>query len=279
MGTIVPPPPPRLDELRFHFQPVFALASGAAGWSEALVRWHLPDGTVLGPAEVLPHWLAAARQPTFTRYTLEQAAAALALRPAGHVSVNLSPAQAILPATIQTLEALLPAVRSRLRIEITEQRVRDVPGLASALAAVRRCCGGVLLDDVTPDDLDLRSHANASVDGIKLDRSVVASLASVDAGSVARRFVASVSQRFPIVVAEGVEDPHVCEALAELGVSHAQGFGLARPRRDFGEAHLECRAAVLAPVLPPIAPAAKRCSIESDYPTARGGLTDDERSS
>ena len=237
-----------MSELRFFFQPIIPLELGGRGWSEALVRWGLPDGTVRGPIDVLPHWLAPPRQASFTRYTLEQAATALALLPAAHVSVNLSPVQAIHPITVQTLDGLLPEVRSRLRVEITEQRVRDLNALASSLTTMRELCEGVLLDDVTPTDLDLRSHEGVDVDGVKLDRSVVASLLTAKHGAEARRFVTAATERFPIVVAEGIEDPELCDMLRELGVSHAQGFGLARPRQELEGTWLDRRIAFSAPV-------------------------------
>jgi predicted signal transduction protein with EAL and GGDEF domain len=45
----------------------------------------------------------------------------------------------------------------------------------------------------------------------------------------AHKFVQEVVHRFEIVVAEGIEDPNACAELAALGISHVQGFGIARP--------------------------------------------------
>ena len=69
---------PRIDELRFQYQPIVPLSPDEPGWSEALVRWQLDDGTIRGPNDVLPHWLASARLEVFTRFSLERAAVALA---------------------------------------------------------------------------------------------------------------------------------------------------------------------------------------------------------
>ncbi len=240
------------------YQPVVALREGGAGWSEALVRWLLPDGTVRGPLDVLPHWLAAPRQAAFTQYTLSQAAAALGSAPDAHVAVNLSPVQALHPVTLAVLDGLLPDVRARLRVEITEQRVRDMPALNSALAAIRERCAAVLLDDVTERDLDLRSRATEGVDGVKLDRSVVCRLFSPDEADIARAFVRAACDRFPIVVAEGVEEVDVCETLAALGVTHAQGFGIARPRNELEGAHVDRRVPFRPPAPQPAAFAPRR---------------------
>ena len=257
MSTESEPIQPRLGELRFMYQPVVALCEEGIGWSEALVRWLLPDGTVRGPLDVLPHWLAAPRQAAFTQHTLAQAAAALGAAPDAHVAVTLSPVQALHPVTLAVLDGLLPNIRARLRVEITEQRVRDMPALNSALAAIRARCAAVLLDDVTERDLDLRSRATDGVDGVKLDRSVVCRLASRDDAGGALAFVRAVCERFPIVVAEGIEDASVCEALAALGVTHVQGFGIARPRTELANAHIDRRVPFRPPAPEPKAFAAR----------------------
>lgn len=220
---------PSLHELRFHYQPIAPLAGHEPGWSEALVRWALPDGTVRGPLDVLPHWLAPGRLETFTQHTLRSAAAAVADANGAVVSVNMSPTQVMHPAALAELERLLPEIRSRVRIELTEERVHDPGGLRDAITVLRERCQILLLDDVTPEDLGHRAYDGDSVDGVKLDRAVVALFFDTARRPDVTRFVRAAAERFPIVVAEGIEDPAMCDALAELGVTHAQGFGIARP--------------------------------------------------
>lgn len=225
------PTPARLSELRFLYQPIEPLAD-ADGWAEALVRWYLPDGTVRGPLDLLPYWLAEPRIATFTRYTLSCAAGALAAAPHASVSVNLSPLQVLHPRTLASLEAMLPALRERLRLEITEQSVSDLRALGSALTELRARCRSLLLDDVTPDDIDLRSRACDHLDGVKLDRSVIVGSFAPDTAGAMRRFIRDACDRFETVVAEGIEDAERCDDLRELGVTHVQGFGIGRPRAE-----------------------------------------------
>src|SRR5690554_2034444 len=116
---------PRLEELRFLYQPIVPLGGGN-GWSEALVRWQLQDGTVKGPLEVLPHWLAPARLERFTRFTLELAARAAAANLEARVSVNLSPAQLFLAGTLLLLEGWWPRVGWGLHTEPTDRASIDV---------------------------------------------------------------------------------------------------------------------------------------------------------
>lgn len=233
-------PLPRLDELRHHFQPIVPLGANQ-GWSEALIRWQLQDGTIRGPLDILPYWLSPARLATFTAFTLDRAGRAAVVNPTAKISVNLSPAQVLLPDTLNILEGMLPNVRSRLHIELTEQVFSDGGSLANKLRQLKERCGVVLLDDVTPTDLAIRTRFDAPVDGVKLDRSVVQAVLGVKVPdldqSVARKFLSEVTQRFSLVVAEGIEDPNACEELAALGVSHVQGFGIARPEPELRSEH------------------------------------------
>ncbi len=246
---------PRLDELRFLYQPIVSL-TGGEGWSEALVRWQLQDGTVRGPLDILPHWFAPTRLDRFTSFTLDRAARAVAANPGARVSVNLSPAQVLLRGTLTLFEGMLPAVRSRLHIELTEQVYADGGALATRLRLLRKRCGIVLLDDVTPADLETRLRYDTVVDGVKVDRSVVAALLEKDGldglgRSSARRFLREAVARFEVVVAEGIEDPNACEELAALGVSHVQGFGIARPGPELrSEAAVDALAPFPAGALP-----------------------------
>ncbi len=246
--------PPRLDELKHLFQPVVPLGSGE-GWSEALVRWQMKDGTVRGPLDILPFWMSPNRLEAFTRFSLDRAGRAAVSNPAARVSINLSPAQILLPGTLHTLEGMVPEVRSRLHIELTEQVYSDGGALADRLRLLKERCGVVLLDDVTPTDLATRMRFDSPVDGVKVDRSVVLALLGAPdeelSQAAARSFVIEVVERFELVVAEGIEDPNACEALAALGVSHVQGFGIARPapelRSVMSVAALSRRTGIQAP--------------------------------
>ncbi len=241
---------PPLDELEFQYQPVAALVESEPEWLEALIRWNLPDGTVRGPLDVLPHWLVQNRQDVFTRFSIEKVAAVLGRYETAQVSINLSPLQLISPATAAVLEGLLPHVAARLRIELTEQRFGDTRRLWSSLGAVKQLCGAVLLDDVTESDLADRIPGGDLIDGVKVDRSVTLELMDAQRSRRAENFVVELSRRFPVVVIEGVEDVSLCERVAALGATHVQGFGIGRPSPEpvftLGEPRLPAVEAIAA---------------------------------
>jgi len=224
-----PASPPALEELGFQYQPVAPISPGVLGWHEALVRWHLADGTIRGPLDVLPYWLGPHRQPAFTRFTVEQAASRLQGDAHARLSINLSPRQVTHPAALAALESLLPAVRGRLIVEITEQQHRRVSQLRSSLEALSERCHVVLLDDVSVEDLLGSGRVLEPVDGIKLDRSVLLALGDDDRRVALAKAVRDHAERFPIVVAEGIEHPAQVAWLAGMGVTHLQGFAIGKP--------------------------------------------------
>ncbi len=229
-----PPMSPELDDLQHFYQPIASLGAAPAGWSEALVRWRLADGTVRGPLDILPYWLAPGRREAFTHFTLLRAAQALATNPGVSMSINLTPGQLLLPVTLCTVTGMLESVTRRLYVEVVEAQPEESPALARQLAVLRERCGAVLLDDVTPTDLDGRLRFGTPVDGVKLDRSVVRA-ALYSEGVLrdgAQEFIQRARDRFEFVVAEGVEDASACEALKALGASHVQGFGIAKPEAE-----------------------------------------------
>ncbi len=229
---------PRLQELRFQYQPVVALDETAPGgtWFEALVRWNLTDGTILGPLAVLPYWLGPTRRHAFTTFTVQQAALTLSRHANARLSINLSPDQLVHPGTVQALAALRPQVRERLVIELTEQRIADIRGYWRALEAIREVCGMIVLDDVSFDDMASRYRPGAPVDGVKLDRDLLPALLGRERHDAALALLERARERFGVIVAEGIEDPVALDALATLGISHVQGFGIGAPapRLDAG---------------------------------------------
>ena len=205
------------------------------------MRWYLEDGTVRGPDTVLPYWLEPTRQSTFTRFTVQHAAEALQAHPMARLSVNLSPRQATHPTALCALEDVLSEVRGRLIVELTEQRYLDIGGLWASLAALGERLDLVLLDDVSAPDLERRWQLDAPVDGIKLDRSVLALLRDPDTRPRVAKLVREASLRFRIVVVEGVEAEHELDLLEGIGATHAQGFGIGRPGRALAPEDLRHR--------------------------------------
>lgn len=268
----LPPDRPRFHDLTFQYQPIRTGAEGRVFAFEALVRWALPDGTIAGPAEILPHYLSPQRIEAFTEFTIREAALLLARYPElPGVTVNLSPDQLRLPRTARVLEGLRDATRERLAIELTEDATSRPDAVVRALEVVRALGFRVLLDDVTPRDVARRWTQAKLASGVKLDRSVLPEL--LEPGSRAGRAAHDLLERLLDlgleVVLEGVEDAAVVPRFEALGVRLFQGFGLGRPKGSPFEHPLRLAAAAAAGPAP-VAPTAEeeRSRPDEDAPAS-----------
>lgn len=223
---------PRLEQLVFHLQPITCEDGRTPAGYEALVRWPQPDGTVRGPVDFLKPLLRGDGIEAFTRFGIVRLATLLAEHPhLPPLHLNLSPRQLALEVTEHLLADLRPNVRSRLCIELTEQRIPDLDAYAAQIRRLARLGVLVLLDDIQPAELPERLPPNLPVRGVKLDRSVLPDLWTNPNGTAARTARRLVDAGLTIT-AEGIEDRSVLPALRKLGITRFQGFGLAKPQPD-----------------------------------------------
>ena len=224
----------RAGGIIIHTQPILDLRSGTvAGW-EALSRF---PGSDRSPAA----WFAEARRCGLgaeLEIAALRAALAQPLPPApARLSLNVSPS---LLASGEALRALSGAPLDRIILEITEHElVASGEEVEDALRAVREA--GVLLavDDAGAGYAGLRHLTQLRPDLIKLDRTLVDGVS----GDVAKTALIDSLVHFADgvgadVCAEGIEELDDLAALADLGVSHGQGYAIARPARGWPEVDL-----------------------------------------
>jgi diguanylate cyclase (GGDEF)-like protein len=228
------------DELELLYQPQLDLATGAIVAVEALVRWRHPTHGLLSPDAFIP--LA---ESTGLIHPLTDVVLRKALRQCRDwidgglditVAVNLS-ARSVdggLPEKIAMAlaEAGLPA--RALILEITESAVMGDPD--RAVPALRRVADiGVKLslDDFGTGYSSLSYLQRLPVQEVKIDRSFVFGLGgptSSYASAALIRSIITIGENLGLrIVAEGVEDAIVLEALRGLGCDLAQGYHIGRP--------------------------------------------------
>lgn len=214
-----------LDEGSFRvvFQPIVALSGAVPAGFEALARFE----DDLGP-EV---WFQASTDQGL-RVQLELAAVAKAVEearrlPAGSfLAVNASVESLT---SLPFLEALLAGPLDRLVVEVAEEEI-DHPALDEVVAALRMLGVRLAVADVGTGPVGLARLADLAPEIIKIDISVVRSLAAdPTARAVVAALVALAHQLGSVVVAERIETPAEEEVLRELGVGYGQGFRLGRP--------------------------------------------------
>jgi EAL domain-containing protein (putative c-di-GMP-specific phosphodiesterase class I) len=210
---------------RIVYQPIVALSDGTRVGAEALSRfppeWGKPPDEVFGEAtsigvgaelELLAVRSAVLNLPDIT----------------GYLAVNFSPHVLLEPRCLELLAAL-PG--ERIVLELSEHDpVKDYEVLSAALEPLRQKGMRLAIDDVGAGFSSLRHILLTTPDVIKLDRSIVAGVAT---DPVLRGLVHALVDfghgADAAIVAEGIETRVDAVALRDAGVDYGQGWYFARP--------------------------------------------------
>ncbi|MCW2991852.1 MAG: putative sensory box/GGDEF family protein [Solirubrobacterales bacterium] len=221
-------------ELEVHYQPQVTLRTGGVASFEALSRWRRADGTTIPPDHFIPQAEHTGLIMPLTLHVLRTA-----LRDCrrwsdecgftGRVGINLSARTLHHHSLVADITAALGAAGvppQRLEVEITESSLMSDPGGARrTLAALHELGVGILIDDFGTGYSSLAYLGTLPVDGIKIDRSFVAGMASDGRDAVIVRSTIDLGHNLGLrVVAEGVEDAGTRDLLAALDVDLAQGW-------------------------------------------------------
>jgi diguanylate cyclase (GGDEF)-like protein/PAS domain S-box-containing protein len=228
-------------ELKLHFQPTIGLDHGRVTGAEALLRWEHPVRGMLTPAEFLGvaestgligeigEWVIgeACRQAVAWR---DQHGAAGPVP----VSVNVSAhelTRSDLAATVRRAleETGLPP--SLLEIEVTESTLLlDVGATRRELGRLKQLGVKLVVDDFGTGYSSLPGLRRLAVDRLKLDRSIVQTVASEDDGGAFVTAVVGIAGAIDaVVIAEGVETREQADRMRDFGCDQAQGYAFARP--------------------------------------------------
>lgn len=231
-----------LDEgqIRPWFQPQLSTDTGAISGFEALARWHHPERGIISPMEFLPLIEDAGMAERLGEVILYGALSALTRwDKAGfvvpRVAVNFSAAELRNPKLSEKLKWELDRFNltpDRLSVEVLETVAAksDDDVIVTNLAKIAKMGCGIDLDDFGTGQACIGNIRRFAVKRIKIDRSFIT---RADVDPAQKQMVAailSLSERLGLeTVAEGVETPGEHATVAQLGCSHVQGFGIARP--------------------------------------------------
>ncbi|MBW3559195.1 MAG: GGDEF domain-containing phosphodiesterase [Proteobacteria bacterium] len=224
-------------ELQAYYQPVVRLETGRVAGFEALVRWKHPKRGLIPPDEFLPLAQEMGLMIEVGRQMLTQASGQLAAWRGRHpsagalwVSVNLSPGEIERVGLVEEVAELarrhaLPS--GALKLEITESDImRDPDAAAEVLHRLRAAGAGLALDDFGTGFSSLSYLTRLPFHTLKIDRYFVMTMLSNEGSTKIVRSVTSLGRDLDMeVVAEGVENAAMAEALLKLGCDYGQGFG------------------------------------------------------
>lgn len=229
------------EELRLHYQPVFALDQRRMVAVEALLRWQHPEHGLLEPADFIGVAESSGLIGEIGEWAIEEACRqaaewrdAMADRQPIHVSVNLSPwqvARSDIAAAVARILQSTGLEPELLVLEVAESTLRQDEEAASRVLRDLKAIGvGLVLDDFGTGYHSIGNLKRLTIDGLKLDRSFVAGLGEdTEDGAIISAVLSMASALEVGVTAEGVETPEQLSRLRSHGCEFAQGFLLARP--------------------------------------------------
>jgi diguanylate cyclase (GGDEF)-like protein/PAS domain S-box-containing protein len=229
------------DELRLHYQPIFALPDLALAGFEALIRWQHPGYGLLPPADFIPlaeetglivpigWWVVeeACRQlAAWTRSVPTSATLAM--------NVNLSARQFGQPDLVPRLADVLRRTGlapKRLRLEITESVVmHDPDSVARTLEALQRHGLELCIDDFGTGYSSLSYLHAFPIGSLKIDRSFVSRIDDTRRGHGLVDAIVTLGRSLGMTsVAEGVETEEQLQSLLRLGPDFVQGYYFSMP--------------------------------------------------
>ncbi len=225
-------------QLVLHYQPKVDTQTRRVVGAEALVRWQHPLRGLLTPAAFLPAVEHTELMRPLTDFVLEAAAAqAAAWRRRGWdipVAVNLS-ARTVgdesLPAKVGFLLRRHGLPARALELELTESAVLANPERAAkVLAEIHGMGVHLAIDDFGSGYASVAYLTQFPINSVKIDQQFVLPLLVDPKAASIVQFTIDLGRTLElVVVAEGVEDEDLADALDELGCDVLQGYGICRP--------------------------------------------------
>jgi EAL domain-containing protein (putative c-di-GMP-specific phosphodiesterase class I) len=244
-----------------HYQPKLSVEGGRVEGAEALLRWTLPDGRSISPAEFIPVAEESGLIVPLGRWVLRQVLSQIAawvesgFQPP-RVSVNISANQFLdedfLDSFLRVLDRSgVPA--GYLDLEITESALITTPDHAvSVLQTLRQRGITVSLDDFGTGYSSLGYLKRFPVNAIKIDRSFVVDLAENPESALLVKAVIGMTHSLGLLfIAEGVETEQQLRLLRQWNCDQYQGH-LTSPSieaeafREFCMAHADPERPALA---------------------------------
>jgi len=231
------------NSLMLHYMPQVSLRTGRLTGAEALLRWTdnvlgfvPPYGAVqaaesAGLIDRLTQWIITS--------TVQQCAEFQSIDPKFSVSVNVSPSnlrEPDLPIYIDRALRTWDVARGNLTVEITESAMMNDPNAATEMLHELKSLGVRLsVDDFGTGYSSMYYLAQLPLDELKIDLSFVRTMLEVPINAKIVRSLVDLAHNLELsVVAEGVENEAIMNALAHLDCDHAQGYhvGKAVPGAD-----------------------------------------------
>jgi diguanylate cyclase (GGDEF)-like protein/PAS domain S-box-containing protein len=221
------------------YQPQVAAKDGRLVGLEALIRWRLPDGTLVPPGQFIPMAERSGFIGAIDRHVLELGARQIAAwtkagLPMVPVSFNVSAGEFMKPGVEKEIVSLLrgKGVDPKLVVmEVTETAaMSDLTQTMRVLEAWRELGIGVAIDDFGTGFSSLSYLRHFPANCLKIDQSFIRALDNSEGDRALVESILDLAHKLGLeVVAEGVELPSQHEFLCRHGCDVIQGYLFSPP--------------------------------------------------
>ncbi len=221
------------------FQPKLAMASGAIGGGECLVRWNSPRLGVISPADFIPILEEKNRISDLTLFVLreamrrqrEAANAGHAINLAVNISAQLLSDESFVAVLVAEFVRFGRPDAGGITLEVTESApLQDSTSARDALTRMREVGARISIDDYGTGQATLNYLQGFPAQEIKLDQSFIRDLVSDRKDQIMVQSTIDLAHALGFeIVAEGVETQEALAVLAKLGCDYAQGWHIGKP--------------------------------------------------
>ncbi len=226
-------------EFELFYQPKVNIRENQCVGFEALIRWQQPERGIILPADFLPvlegHQLAIEVDFWVLEEVIQQLSAWKKMAIQQQISINLTGDTLLSHTFIQKLEALMsrsPLLSaSSIEFEVLETAaLEDMHKTSLIFKQCQKLGFSIALDDFGTGYSSLTYFRRLPSDTLKIDKSFISNMLE-DAGDLAIvKSVMGLTRAFDRkVIAEGVENTEIANALLGIGCDVLQGYGIARP--------------------------------------------------
>ncbi|HEX9627489.1 MAG TPA: EAL domain-containing protein [Acidiferrobacterales bacterium] len=227
------------NRFRLHSQPIVSVQTGAVHHHEILIRLLDEQGRIVPPNEFIPAAERYNLMPQIDRWVLEHTLAALKARGSRDavvaIAINLSGQSLGDTEFLNTVIDILDASGvspERMCFEITETAaIANLQRAARFISILSGMGCSFALDDFGSGLSSFAYLKNLKVDYLKIDGSFVKDIVTDAVDRAMVESIHHIGRALDIeTIAEFVENPNVLNALRDIGVHYAQGYGIARPQ-------------------------------------------------
>jgi EAL domain-containing protein (putative c-di-GMP-specific phosphodiesterase class I)/CheY-like chemotaxis protein len=225
-------------QFTLHYQPVIEMKTRRVKGAEALARWAHPNRGLLLPDAFLEQVINDGLMQALTDVVVQSSVAQASRWAMGGedliLSMNVTASTLLdltLPDRIVDLCRRQQIQPEKLILEVTEtEAMRDVTRTMDVLLRMRIRNIGVSIDDFGTGHSSLRELQRMPFSEMKIDKGFVLDMVKNKDCAVIVNSIIDLAHNLGLkVIAEGVENKEIWDALAERGCDYAQGFLMGRP--------------------------------------------------